>query len=159
MSDIEYVLDTSVVVMLNRLIPKDINPGAWEVVEELASDGRLVMPSIAYTELQAGTDECAAWAKAQKGLIVEPSEAEVVVVQAITAAHPDWVTETKNAADPFVIACAEINEAVALTQENFSKPHTADKNLSLRTVALERGVTCMNYVEVARHLGWKFRRT
>lgn len=152
----KYTIDTSVVVTLNRDQPRDIYTSVWQALESLIAVGRCVMNREAYEELVHVDDECAPWAKAQAGFVQQTSIAELGLVEAITAAHPAWVQEAKNAADPFVIAQAVERDLVVVTFERRKGPGTEDHNLKIPNVADEWQVACIDFKELARREGWVF---
>ncbi len=151
-----YTIDTNIIVTLNREQPRDIYPSVWEALEALIADGRCVMNREAYEELVQVDDECAPWAKAQAGFVEDTTDEELAVVDVITTNHPGWVQESKNAADPFVIAQAVEQELVVVTFERRKGPGTADHNLKIPNVADEWAVECIDFKELARREGWVF---
>lgn len=151
-----YTIDTNIIVTLNREQPRDIYPSVWDALEALIADGRCVMNREAYEELVQVDDECAPWAKAQKGFVEDTTDAELAVVDVITTNHPGWVQESKNAADPFVIAQAVEQDLVVVTFERRKGPGTADHNLKIPNVADEWDVECIDFKELARREGWVF---
>lgn len=110
-----YTIDTNIIVTLNRDQPRDIYASVWEALEALTADGRCFMNREAYEELVHVDDECAPWAKVQEGFVQDTTAAELAVVDSITTDHPGWVQETRNAADPFVIAQAVERDLVIVT--------------------------------------------
>ena len=151
-----YTIDTNVIVTLNREQPRDIYASVWEAVEALISEGRCVMNREAYEELVTVDDECAPWARAQEGFVQDTTDAELAVVDSITTDHPGWVQESKNAADPFVVAQAVEHALVIVTLERRKGPGTEDHNLKIPNVADEWGVRCIDFKDLARHEGWVF---
>lgn len=151
-----YVLDTSVIVTLGRSMPQDVYISVWAALEALIAEPRAFMPRDAYEELERVDDECAPWAKSQTGFVVDPSADEITLVAEITNAHPEWVQETTNAADPFLVAHAAVHGRVLVTQERAKGPGTADHNLKIPNVASEYGVTCVEFNDLARREGWQF---
>lgn len=151
-----YTIDTSVVINLGRELPRDVHRSAWERLEALIVAGRAALPRQAYAELQRKSDDLAPWARGFAGFIVEATVEEIAVVQRITNAHPAWVQEQQNEADPWVIANAEIHERIIVTQERRSGLGTADRNLKIPNVADECDVHCLNFNGLARAEGWVF---
>ncbi len=151
-----YTIDTNIIVTLNRDQPRDIYASVWGALEALIADGRCFMNREAFEELKDVDDECAPWAKAQEGFVQETTDGELTVVDAITARHPGWVEETKNAADPFVIAQAVEQKLVVVTFEKWKGPGTEDRNLRIPNVADEWSVECIKFQELARREGWVF---
>jgi hypothetical protein len=153
-----YVLDTNIIIFMNARMPRDVYTGVWEAVEELIHDKRAVLPRMAYDELHR-FDSCGPWAKGLPGFILDATDEMILSVQAITAAHPGWVRETTNAADPWVVACAErTRDAVLVTDERLKGAGVLDANLGIPNVAVERGVEWCNFNELARRERWTFTR-
>ena len=151
-----YTLDTNVIVTLNRDQPRDIYVSVWQALEALIAAGRAFMNREAYEELVQVDDECAPWAKAQAGFIQDTTSAELAVVSRITSDHPGWVQESKNAADPFVVAQAVEGGLVVVTLERRKGPGAEDHNLRIPNVAEEWQVDCIDFKELARREGWVF---
>ncbi|AWE42784.1 hypothetical protein DDD63_08550 [Actinobaculum sp. 313] len=71
-------------------------------------------------------------------------------------AHPGWVTETKNEADPHIIAHAKTDGLALVTEEKRKGPNVSDKNQSIPNVADEYGVRCIGFFEFLRMQKWSF---
>lgn len=155
MSDL-YAVDTNIIVWLNREQPRDIYPSVWARMEELIADGRAVMPREVHEELKRIDDICAPWAKQQPNFIVEPDAAELAIVASITNAHPTWVQDQANSADPFLIAHAAERGLVVVTLETRKGAGVLDHNLKIPNVADEWNVDCRNFRDLARSEGWVF---
>lgn len=151
-----YSLDTSVVVLMNREMPRDIHDGLWRAFDALASEKRMYMTREAYEELLVVGDECAPWAKSFDSLICDASNEEVEVVARISAAHPGWINETDNAADPWVIANASVYGRTVLTQEKLKGPGTSNARLKIPNVCAELSVPYVNLNQLARDEQWRF---
>lgn len=153
-----YCMDTSIVVFMQRRLPRDLYPGVWDYMEALIASGRAIMPADAHRELGRVDDGCSEWAAGQPGFIEEPEGTAFALVDQITNAHPDWVSERRNEADPWVIAHASVGGYVVVTDERRKGPGTADQNLKIPNVADEHGVPTMTFNEMARAEGWVFTR-
>ena len=151
-----YTVDTNIIVTLNREQPRDVYRSVWEALEALIAEGRCVMNRGAYEELREVDDECAPWARTQGNFVVETALEELAAVDAITSAHPDWVQERKNAADPFIVAQAAEQELVIVTGERRRGSGVEDRNLRIPNVADEWDVECVTFTELARREGWVF---
>jgi hypothetical protein len=123
---IRFVIDSSVLITFERSQPRDVWPTLWDHVENLLRSGNAVVPREAVTELDRGTDDLADWVK-KTGAIYDADDAVIAVVTQISAKHPGWVQQTKNAADPFIIATAKVLGAVIVTNER-ARNATADSN-------------------------------
>jgi hypothetical protein len=80
----------------------------------------------------------------------------IAVVVQISGRHPGWVKETRNAADPFIIAAAKTLGATVVTNERSRGPATVDANLKIPQVAAELSVPTITTNDLFRQLGWQF---
>lgn len=151
-----YCIDTNIVVFMQRRLPRDIYPGVWDQMEALIVSGRAIMPADAHRELGRVDDGCFEWATNRPGFVEEPDTAAFALVDQITGAHPDWVSERVNEADPWVIAHACVGGYVVVTDERRKGPGTADHNLKIPNVADEHDLHTMPFNEMARAEGWVF---
>ena len=160
MADSTYCIDTNVIVILQRYMPSDVHVGVWEQFEELISQGRAFLPREAFNELTHVDDGCAEWALSQRGFVEETVDPAIItVVTKITHAHPGWVQDRTNGADPWVIAHAAAGGHVIVTDERRKGAGVVpDKNLKIPNVADEHRVTCMDFNTLARTEGWRFTR-
>lgn len=153
-----YCIDTNIVVILERYMPSDVHVGVWEQMEDLIRQGRAHMPREAYEELTKVDDGCATWALGQNGFVEDPTDSAITVVGQITQAHPGWVQDRTNAADPWLVAHASVGGYVIVTDERRKGPGIVpDKNLKIPNVADEHQVQCINLNDVARAERWRFR--
>ena len=61
-------------------------------------------------ELDKGTDGLVKWVKALEGFVCDHDASELTVVTQISTDHPDWVQNTKNEADPWLVAHAKFEK-------------------------------------------------
>jgi hypothetical protein len=153
---ITYSIDTSVVVFINREMPRDIHEGLWMALEDLITSRRAFLAREAYEELRRVGDACAPWAKSFDGFICDATNDEVTAVTAIARSHLDWVAGSVNHADPWVIAHAQVYKRTVVTQETLKGHGTVDKNLKIPNVCAELGVPCRNLNALARDERWRF---
>jgi Domain of unknown function (DUF4411) len=82
-----------------------------------------------------------------------PLEEDIQVeTSAILSAHPRLMGKGKgrNAADPFVIALARVNDGAVVTEEHW-------RNINkIPEVCDALGVQCLSLVEFIQEQGWKF---
>ncbi|MCA2210570.1 DUF4411 family protein [Nocardia rosealba] len=152
-----YIIDTNVIVLLNRYTPRSVFPSVWSAWEALIADGRAFMPREVLEELdkQVG-DGLALWCKSFSGFIEEAQLPDVSVVQQIAARYPGWVQGDQNGADPWVIAHAHRHSGVVVTDEKAKGLNVAEKNLKIPNVAKDFGVECIPPIELALREGWQF---
>lgn len=70
-----YCIDTSSLINLKRFYPRKSLPALWDLLEQLATEGRLIAPHEVRRELDQVDDEMKGWAKTQSGIFV-PIDAE-----------------------------------------------------------------------------------
>ena len=119
--DPRYVIDTSSLIELKDRYPRDLAPGAWELVERLADQGAIRSVEDVLEELAIGDDFVYKWARQRKQIFV-PLERDIQLkAKAILAAYPALVDTIKrrSSADPFVIALAELTGAAVVCEEDF----------------------------------------
>jgi hypothetical protein len=107
-------------------------------------------------ELDRVEDSCAAWCRSFPGFVQEATDGEVTIVATIATAHPDWVSEGQNEADPWLVAHAAVHDRVVVTEERRKGPDVADRNLKIPNVADEHGVRCIDFNNLARERSWVF---
>ena len=151
----QFVIDSSVLIAFERNQPRDIYPTLWDRVETLLRSGDAVIPREALSELERGTDDLAGWVR-ETGAVCDTDAAMIAVVAQISTRHPDWVRETKNAADPFIIATAKVLGAVIVTNEKTRNLVTVDANMKIPQVAAEFGVKAVTTNDLFRQLQWQF---
>jgi len=155
-SSVEYVLDSSPLIKLNRDQPMELYPSVWEKIEELMASGRAILPSEAKREIDHKDDPLKAWLNLRPSVVLEATGADLAAVQRISVAHQDWVQGRKNAADPFIIAAAITHGAVIVTDERFAGAGAVGTNIRLPNVAAEHGVECIGFTELVRREQWRF---
>lgn len=146
----KYCLDTSALIEpWVRLYPPDVFPPVWKKLEELVGNGSLRAPVEVRRELERQSDKLHEWASAAEGMFVELDADQAVKSKEIVNAFPNLVkpNSTKSAADPFVIALAEVSKVPVVTYETRAKQKEAPK---IPNVCDARGLTCITIVDVLR---------
>lgn len=156
MSQVDFVLDSSCLIKLNRDQPIDLYPSVWERLEELSNTGRAVLPKEAERELDKKDDVLKEWVKARPQMVFDETDEDLAVVGRISTAHPAWVRGPKNAADPFVIAAAVRFGAVIVTDERWAGHAADERNLNIPNIAAQHGVECITFTELVRREQWRF---
>ncbi|MDR1635650.1 MAG: DUF4411 family protein [Bifidobacteriaceae bacterium] len=151
-----HTLDTSILIGLVQRYPREVFKSLWDSVEAAARSGQVCICQEVLPELRRGGDYLEAWAKGIAGFVCQATDNELATAAAISQAHPGWVSEQKNAADPFIIAHAEETGRVIVTDERRAGPGTADRNQKIPNVADERGVRCVTFLGFMRSQGWRF---
>lgn len=151
-----YTLDTNILVRMQREFPRDVFPGVWTAVEAMAAARTACVCQMVFDEVEHGTDELADWLKQQPEFVCGHDGSEMALVQAISNDHPGWVQNTKNEADPWVIAHANFESGVVVTEEKRAGAGVEDKNQKIPNVATEHAVPTMTFIQLARAEGWRF---
>ena len=153
---ISYCIDSNAIIIMNRHMPRDVYEGPWAALEQLVRSGRLYMPREVYEELRIIDDYCAPWAKSMDGFVVDPNEDEIACVLEIATAHPKWVQEQRNRADPWLVAHGKVHQRIVVSDEKMAGPGALEMNLKIPNVASEHSVECITLVELARREQWRF---
>lgn len=152
---LRFSLDTSAVLgaWLRRL-PPDVVPSFWARFEELGQAGDVGMIDEAYRELERKSDAVHEWVAERKHLVIEMTPDVLLAAREIVNRFP--ITRpgsTRSAADPFVIALAQVTRATVVTDEVASeklhKPRIPD-------VCRALGVPCTDVYGFVRAMSWKF---
>jgi hypothetical protein len=138
-----------------RYYPNDVFPTLWSRISERVAAGDIVTSEEVYGELSRKSDELHDWVKDRKQMLVPTDEAVQYRVIELLAVYPRLVDTLKNrsAADPFVVATAELCGAVVVTGEvltgKMDKPRIPD-------VCRARGIRCITFLEMIRELKLTF---
>lgn len=101
-----YCIDTSSLVDLKRHYPRKSLRALWDLLEQLADDGRLIAPHEVRRELEQVEDEMKAWAKARAGSFVPIDGEQGDALREIQAGFPGVSASAKPGphADPWCLA-------------------------------------------------------
>jgi len=154
---LKYSVDTS--AFLDgwvRYYPPDTFPGLWERIEKLIDSGDLRATEEVLHELEKKHDDVYAWAKERKDALAVPIDDRIQ--PAVTAILEDFeklldTRKNRSAADPFVIALAQIEGCTVVTGEgttgSLDRPNIPD-------VCTALGVPCIGLLQLIRREGWTF---
>lgn len=101
-----YCIDTSSLVALKRTYPRHSLGPLWDLLEQLAHDGRLIAPHEVLRELSQVEDDMKAWAKARSGIFVPIDGDQGNALREIQAEFPGVSASAKQGphADPWCLA-------------------------------------------------------
>jgi hypothetical protein len=153
---VTYTLDTNILIGLIQRYPRDIFPSIWSALESSIDGGDVCICQDVLIETDRAGDDLFAWAKNYPGLACGITQEEVDLAGEISEAHPDWVRESFNAADPFLIAHASVESRTIVSEESKKGPGTIDRNQKVPNVAEEFGVSCVKFFDFARAGEWQF---
>ena len=155
--EFHYCIDTSSLVhAYQRSYPPDVLPLLWdEKLDELIVTGQLVSPFDVLEELKQKHDELYEWAKARQQMFIEIDHYQDEL-SGIMAAFPRLVDtkKGKSGADPMVIALAASKNPgyTVVTEESFG----SDKSPRIPDVCRDRGIRCINVLQLLRDQSWSF---
>lgn len=154
----KYSLDTSAIIgMFRRRFPPDVVPGFWPRFEKLVASGAAVCIDEVHFELKTqGGDEAEKFVAARPQM-VRPTTLEIlsavgVLVNAYPIVKPS--STTKNHADAFVVALAQL-EGMAVVSDEQSEPKS--KLIKLPDLCAKLGIPHLSVFDLARDQGWKFQ--
>ena len=163
-----YVFDTSSIRSLQHFYPR-VFKSIWDGLDGLVARQKLISTREVFNELerQAISEELLKWAKLNKALFRTPTGPELLFVADIfKIRHFQGLIGAQQrlkgtpVADPFVIACARINDATVVTEEGWQrggKPLTLKPNAAkIPNVCAHFKIPCIDLEEFMHQQGWAF---
>jgi hypothetical protein len=141
-----YVLDTSFFLDLWKVdaqFSREIFVGIWEALEEGISTGAVIAPNSVREELKATTDnKLKGWVTDHAGVFIPFDQEQLAVVTEIVRRFPGYAEETRNLADPQVVALGRVRGLTVLTSEK--RVSTLGKNPKMPNVCESFGVSWLS---------------
>ena len=156
-NEVLYCLDTNVLIEAwNKHYSMDLCPQYWDILDQLAEQGRIFCTMEVKRELEKTDDALYAWAKEHPHLFREVDEATQECLIKIMHSHPKLVDNIKgrSLADPWVIAHAKATGAVLVTKESFSN---SAKRIKIPDVCATYGVRCVDEFVFLTQAGIRFQ--
>ncbi len=163
-----YVFDTSSIRSLQHFYPR-VFKSIWDGLDDLVARQELISTREVFNELerQAVSDEVLKWAKNHKAMFSTPTGAELLfVAEILKIKHFQGLIGAQQrlkgtpVADPFVIACARINQGTVVTEEGWQR---GGKSLALKpnaakipNVCAHFKIPCIDLEEFMHKQGWTF---
>jgi uncharacterized protein DUF4411 len=151
-----YSFDTSSLLNGRRdLLPPATFPSLWANIEAMITQGHIRCVDVVRDELSKRDDEVHQWAKGQPDLFVPLNMDIQREVRDVLTKHQRLVGvgSGRSGADPFVIALAQANDGIVVTEEtlsgNLAKPKIPD-------VCDAMGTPRLNLVRFVQAQGWVF---
>lgn len=154
-----YIFDTSSLSKLKHFYP-DIFKSIWVGLDHLVQNGELISTREVWNELKRGNPHKSVneWLKQRKSLFTMPSSDELqFVAEIFKVAHFQALIGEQQrlkgtpVADPFVIACAKINQGKVVTEEQL-KPNAA----KIPNVCRHFKIPCINLEDFMQLQNWEF---
>lgn len=158
-----YVVDSSALIDLRVLYPRDTFPGVWDRLEALIREGRLIAPDEVLHELEKRDDELLAWVKANRQMFQGTDQLLIDEAAAVLVDFPELVNVKRpgSQGDPFVVALARIEsgnqanlfgaEVLVVTQER----KTVAK-MKIPDACKSYQIPCITLKEMFQREGWQF---
>jgi len=151
-----YCLDTSGLIDgIERFYPIANFPALWDRIDDLIDRGRLRVSEEAWNEAISTDAPLKDWCTTSgRQKCVYPTDAAVAgLAGAIAQQFPKWVSQgTKNTADPFVVAVAELNGFIAVSGEVNGGPGRP----KIPYVCSQRSVSHIRFADIITAEGWVF---
>lgn len=144
-----FVVDSSSWISLHEEHhPPDVFPTLWTELKSRAESGAIKVPTEVFREV--GEDQgIGAWLRMLVPPVVcKPSAGVQGIVGDVMRNHPSLVHGRRASADPWIIAFAQSNRWVAVTEEQIGSPARP----TIRGICTLRGVECIRAVEMLRRL-------
>lgn len=154
-----YVFDTSSLSKLKHFYP-GIFKSVWEGLDELVKQEKLISTKEVWHEMERGNPDqyTNEWLKGRKEIFTIPNTAELrFVAEIFKISHFQTLIGEQQrlkgtpVADPFVIACAKINNGTVVTEEQF-KPNAA----KIPNVCQHFRIPCIDLEKFMQQQGWSF---
>ena len=152
-----YSLDTSAILDgLVNYYPIRNFPNLWNNIDDLIYSGRLLASEEVWEEINEKADVARDWAFDRRDSLFVPTDAAIAAqVTELLVEHERLVMQLKNRnrADPFVIALAELRQAIVVTGEGSDGTANRPK---IPYVCGQRNVRCFRFLDVIQQEGWTF---
>lgn len=147
-----YAIDTCSLTTLRRVYPKDVFPGVWAKISELADNGVLISVEDVYEELKVFDDDVLEWAKEHSNVFVPLDEEIQLTATDILETHTNLldIKKRKSSADPFLVALAINHSCVVVTEE---RPSGGPDKSKIPDVCRDYGVSCITLLDMLRSEG------
>jgi len=150
-----YLLDSNTFIdAKNRYYDFDLCPGFWDWLEQQNATGTVLSIERVGTEILAGTDELANWAKDKGAEFFLPPDAEVIASLQQVAAwanasnyRPAGINEFLGNADSYLVAHAHAHSHIVVTHERIEQ---GLKRIKIPAACAAMNVKCMNPFEMLR---------
>lgn len=153
----KYCLDTSLFINgWNRYYCIEVFPSLWSELDRLLKEGIAYSCEEVLREIRKQQDGLTEWVKSRKSRFHTPDEKVIVAMRKIMKSHSNIAAAgSLNAADPWVIAHAQVQRGTVVTFEQ-SANTKATKPPKIPNVCRDLGIPCLNPVEFFTEVGISF---
>ena len=156
-----YCLDSNFFIQAwNKYYSPEICKDYWEIIEQLAKAGRIIVPEMVYSEIENKDDSIKDWLSGRSFMISKIDESVQKCLIAIYDADPSHKrlvdsTKQRSIADPWVIAHALAKDSTVVTKEDLnSNPNSS--RIKIPNVCRNMGIRCINDFEFIKEVGISF---
>jgi len=149
-----YCIDTSALIDLWRLYPRDIFPGLWKHLERLVSERNLVAPHEVLKELEQKEDELLGGARNNRKMFIDLDSEQQQLVRSMLKKYPALVDPGKSIpdADSFVVTLGKKSYTV-VTHEKARGP---GGSIRIPDVCARENIKCISLHQMFREEQWEF---
>ena len=146
-----FVVDADVWIRAHGArYPPDVFPALWRHLKDAVELGRICSPRQVLGELGNEKKGIGAWARTLKGLVLKESPSAQRRAGEIVQKYANLLHgASHDAADPWLVAHAQISGYVVVTEEGFSNNFNKPK---IPNVCKDLNVECINTVAMLRQL-------
>lgn len=157
------VFDASSMIYAWDNYPANQFPGLWEWLADQIADNTLVMPRVAFDEVEHKTPECAEWLRENGLRLLETGNSvmrEAMRIKGLVGISGDNYHDGVGENDLFIIATAKLHGGELVSDErrqpNLPKDSRRFKIPAVCAMA-EVAVPCMNFIEFLKESNAVFR--
>ncbi len=114
----------------------------WSKIERFMESGEILISKQVIIELYRLSDELSSWIKSFQSAIIDDTEDIQVIMAHLVNKYDGWINpeSTKNQADPYVIAIAQVYEGTVVSSDGGGAPnrHFFRSDQTNKTTRLER---------------------
>ncbi len=156
----KYVFDNNVLISIFQNYFYDRFPSFWERFNPLIEQGEVVSVREVRRELETNprTDTLEQWVKDHHPFFHDPTPQELTFVTRIfSVQHFQQNMKRQNLtqggpyADPFIVAKAQVDQLIVVTQEKYT-----DHGARIPNICEHFEIPCMNLEGFLENEGWKF---
>ncbi len=148
-----YIVDASIFIRIGRHHPPDIFKRLWQQLDHAIADGHIRSPEEVLHELEQGMDDLAETLASRTGLFLPLNDALARATEAVQGACPlTDPTSERSRGDPFVVACAKLNEGTVVSGELPRKAPTAPMKIPDACDHLD--IPHLDWFAFLRAVGW-----
>ncbi|MDR3291998.1 MAG: DUF4411 family protein [Methanobrevibacter sp.] len=142
----KYVVDSSLIIRRSKQDVYEFEsfPTQWSNLDKMIKEGSIIAPIEVRKELLKTTNELEYWCNNHERMFIPPNNDIILELSFLEEKFLIWYhskDDSKDWADPYLIAYAKAYDAVLVTQEGWY-PDRKEKNYSIPIVCSKLGAYC-----------------